>query len=181
MIIEEFLQESGFEKREKYFDWLMRGGRGGREGTPPSCLVVLLWYFIGSEVVCFSGIIWVGSGVCRRKKKKSFVNNKGECKLRQVILVIFPHMCVVRNYSTAIPKWEGRGVCPRPNRPYSPEPKARRPFVHSFLSSVSTGLAVNSYIHIYPCREHTKHYLYHFFALRWWNSIWQVLPFSDQQ
>lgn len=70
MIIEEFLQESGFEKREKYFDWLMRGGRGGREGTPPSCLVVLLWYFIGSEVVCFSGINWVGSGVCRWKKKR---------------------------------------------------------------------------------------------------------------
>lgn len=62
MTIEEFLQESGFEKREKYFDWLTRGGRGGREGTPPSCLVVLPWFFIGSEVVCFSGIVGVGSG-----------------------------------------------------------------------------------------------------------------------
>lgn len=30
--IKEFLQESGFEKREKYFDWLTGGGpgRGGR-------------------------------------------------------------------------------------------------------------------------------------------------------
>lgn len=29
--IEEFLQESGFEKREKYFDWLTGGaGAGGR-------------------------------------------------------------------------------------------------------------------------------------------------------
>lgn len=54
IIIEEFLQESGFEKREKYFDWLTRGGRGGREGAPP-CLVVLPWYFIGSKVVCFLG------------------------------------------------------------------------------------------------------------------------------
>lgn len=61
MIIEEFLQESGFEKREKYFDWLTRGGWGGREGAPP-CLVVLLWYFIGSEVVCFSGMSELAAG-----------------------------------------------------------------------------------------------------------------------
>lgn len=36
IIIEEFLQESGFEKREKYFDWLIRGW--GRGQVPP-CLV----------------------------------------------------------------------------------------------------------------------------------------------
>lgn len=30
--IEEFLQESGFEKREKYFDWLTMGGRAGGGG-----------------------------------------------------------------------------------------------------------------------------------------------------
>lgn len=36
IIIEEFLQESGFEKREKYFDWLIRDG--GRGQVPP-CLV----------------------------------------------------------------------------------------------------------------------------------------------
>lgn len=37
--------------------------------------------------------------------------------------------CVlVHNYSTAIPKREGKGVLPRPSKPYSPEPKARRPF-----------------------------------------------------
>lgn len=72
MIIEEFLQESGFEKREKYFDWLVRGGRGGREGTPPSCLVVLLWYFIGSEVVAFRGLTESAAGFVDGKKKKEF-------------------------------------------------------------------------------------------------------------
>lgn len=37
IIIEEFLQESGFEKkREKYFDWLIRGWG---KGQVPPCLV----------------------------------------------------------------------------------------------------------------------------------------------
>lgn len=36
IIIEEFLQESGFEKIEKYFDWLIRGWG---EGCAPPCLV----------------------------------------------------------------------------------------------------------------------------------------------
>lgn len=53
--IKEFLQESGFEKREKYFDWLTGGGPGrGGEGAPP-CLVVPLWYVMGSQAVCFLG------------------------------------------------------------------------------------------------------------------------------
>lgn len=52
IIIEEFLQESGFEKREKYFDWLIRDG--GR-GQGHLVLFVLPWYFLGSKVVCFLG------------------------------------------------------------------------------------------------------------------------------
>lgn len=37
IIIEEFLQESGFEKREKYFDWLTGGAGAGGRGTTLSC------------------------------------------------------------------------------------------------------------------------------------------------
>lgn len=53
-----FYKNLDLKKREKYFDWLTRGGRGGWEGAPP-CLVVLAWYFIGSEVVFWG--IQVGS------------------------------------------------------------------------------------------------------------------------
>lgn len=46
IIIEEFLHESGFEKREKYFDWLTRGpGREGG-GTTLSCLSAVVLYRI---------------------------------------------------------------------------------------------------------------------------------------
>lgn len=53
IIIEEFLQESGFEKREKYFDWLTGGagaGGGGGRGTTLSCRSAVVLYRI-SEVV----------------------------------------------------------------------------------------------------------------------------------
>lgn len=51
IIIEEFLQESGFEKREKYFDWLTGGaGAGGGGSTTLSCRSAVVLYRI-SEVV----------------------------------------------------------------------------------------------------------------------------------
>lgn len=80
-----------------------------------------------------------------------------------MILVIFSRVLV--HNSTAIPKREGKGVFPRPNKPYSPEPKARRPFcplVFLILVTSQYEISVHRYIHIYPFKEHIIHYLYHF-------------------
>lgn len=44
--IKEFLQESGFEKREKYFDWLTGGAGGEGGGTTLSCRSAVVLYRI---------------------------------------------------------------------------------------------------------------------------------------
>lgn len=73
----------------------------------------------------------------------------------------------MRNYSTAIPKREGRGVFFRgltiliKSRAQSKKTLLSTCFL-VFSSSSQYGISVTRYIHIYPFREHTTHYLYHF-------------------